>query len=56
MARQPRGLQSDVLGRPGGLERVHLVDGSVLPTIPATTVTFSIMANAHRIGHEAAAA
>jgi choline dehydrogenase-like flavoprotein len=56
MARQPRGLQSDVLGRPGGLQRVHLVDGSVLPTIPATTVTFSIMANAHRIGHEAAAA
>ena len=53
MARKPRGLQSDVLGRPGGLERVHLVDGSVLPTIPATTVTFSIMANAHRIGHEA---
>lgn len=56
MARRPRGLQSDVLGRPGGLERVHLVDGSVLPTIPATTVTFSIMANAHRIGHQAAAA
>ncbi|HEX5926590.1 MAG TPA: GMC oxidoreductase [Baekduia sp.] len=56
MARRPRGLQSDLLGRPGGLERVHLVDGSVLPTIPATTVTFSIMANAHRIGHEAAAA
>ncbi len=56
MARRPQGLQSDVLGRPGGLERVHLVDGSVLPTIPATTVTFSIMANAHRIGHEAAAA
>jgi hypothetical protein len=56
MARRPQGLQSDVLGRPGGLQRVHLVDGSVLPTIPATTVTFSIMANAHRIGHEAAAA
>jgi choline dehydrogenase-like flavoprotein len=56
MARRPRGLQSDVLGRPAGLERVHFVDGSVLPTIPATTVTFTIMANAHRIGHEAAAA
>ena len=56
MARHPRGLQSDLLGRPGGLERVHLVDASVLPTIPATTVTFSAMANAHRIGHEAAAA
>ena len=56
MARRPHGLQSDVLGRPGGLERVHFVDGAVLPTIPATTVTFSIMANAHRIGHEAVAA
>jgi hypothetical protein len=55
MARRPRGLQSDLLGRPGGLERVHLVDASVLPTIPATTVTLSVMANAHRIGHEAAA-
>ncbi len=53
MARRPRGLQSDMLGRPGGLERVHLVDASVLPTIPGPTVTFSVMANAHRIGHEA---
>jgi choline dehydrogenase-like flavoprotein len=53
MARRPRGVQSDILGRPGGLERVHLVDASVLPTIPGPTVTFSVMANAHRIGHEA---
>jgi choline dehydrogenase-like flavoprotein len=55
MARRPRGLQSDVLGRPGGLERVHLVDAAVLPTIPGPTVTFSVMANAHRTGHEAMA-
>ncbi len=53
MARRPRGVQSDVLGRPGGMERIHLVDASVLPTIPGPTVTFSVMANAHRIGHEA---
>jgi choline dehydrogenase-like flavoprotein len=53
MARRPRNLQSDLLGRPGGLERVHLVDASVLPTIPGPTITFSVMANAHRIGYEA---
>ncbi|MCW2996359.1 MAG: 4Fe-4S binding domain protein, partial [Conexibacter sp.] len=56
MALRPTGLQSDLLGRPAGLERIHVVDASVLPTIPATTVTLSVMANAHRIGHEAAAA
>jgi choline dehydrogenase-like flavoprotein len=55
MAAHPRGLQSDLLGRPAGLDRVHVVDASVLPTIPATTVTLSVMANAHRIGHGAAA-
>jgi choline dehydrogenase-like flavoprotein len=26
------------------------VDASVLPDVPATTITFSVMANAHRIG------
>ncbi len=49
----PTDLQSDLLGRPKGLKRVHLVDSSVFPSIPATTITFSVMANAHRIGWEA---
>lgn len=49
MAKQPVARQSDVLGRPYGLNRVHIVDASVLPSIPATTITFSVMANAHRI-------
>jgi choline dehydrogenase-like flavoprotein len=40
---------SDILGRPFGLSRVHLVDASVLPAIPATTITLPVMANAHRI-------
>jgi choline dehydrogenase-like flavoprotein len=53
MRREPGALESDVLGRPAGLEKIHLVDGSVLPSIPASTVTFSIMANAHRIATEA---
>jgi choline dehydrogenase-like flavoprotein len=40
---------TDVLGRPFGLSRIHVVDTSVLPAIPATTVGLLTMANAHRI-------
>jgi choline dehydrogenase-like flavoprotein len=50
MARAPGRNTSDLLGRPDGLTRVHVVDASVLPAIPATTITFPVMANAHRIG------
>jgi hypothetical protein len=42
-------LESDVLGRVHPWQNIHLVDASVFPTIPATTFTLSIMANAHRI-------
>ena len=34
------------------LKNVHLVDGSVLPDIPAGSFTLTIMANAYRIGAE----
>ena len=37
------------------VERVHVVDASVFPSLPATTITLSVMANAHRIGAVAAA-
>ncbi len=53
MSQNPRAAQSDVLGRPAGLERVHVVDASVLPAIPATTITLPVMANAHRIASAA---
>ena len=46
----PGHLQTDRLGRPTGFKRVHVVDASVFPEIPATTVTLTVMANAHRIG------
>jgi choline dehydrogenase-like flavoprotein len=49
MARNPRPGQSDPLGRPYGLSRLHLTDASCLPAIPATTITLPVMANAHRI-------
>lgn len=50
MHESPGPFQSDRHGRPYGFRRVHAVDSSVFPTIPATTITLSVMANAHRIG------
>ncbi len=50
MRETPGELESDGLGRPFGWSRVHVVDSSVFPSIPATTITLSVMANAHRIG------
>jgi choline dehydrogenase-like flavoprotein len=50
MAATPAKGQSDTLGRPAGWQRLHLIDASSLTAIPATTITFSVMANAHRIG------
>ncbi|WP_347312559.1 GMC oxidoreductase [Defluviimonas sp. SAOS-178_SWC] len=49
MSDKPTPGTSDVLGRPHGLTRLHVIDASSLPAIPATTITFSVMANAHRI-------
>ncbi len=53
MAPKPQGFQTDLLGRLPGWNRVHAVDATVFPSIPATSITFSAMANAHRIGCEA---
>jgi hypothetical protein len=50
MRQNPEAFQADLLGRPTGFSRVHLVDSSVFPSLPATTITLSVMANAHRIG------
>ena len=49
MSVEPTGLESDLLGRPAGLRRVHVVDSSVFPTVPPTTITYTAMANAQRI-------
>ena len=50
MRAHPGNLETDVLGRLPGLERVHVVDASVFPTLPGGTITLTVMANAHRIG------
>lgn len=49
MSDKPGAFQSDRLGIPNGFSRVHLVDSSVLPSIAGSTITLSVMANAHRI-------
>lgn len=54
MRKKPAEFESDSLGRPHGWSRVHAVDATVLPSVPATTITFPVMANAHRIGWETA--
>lgn len=54
MSPSPRGdLETDLLGRPRGWSRVHVVDSSVFPSIPSTTVALLAMANAQRIADSA---
>lgn len=54
MRKSPGAWETDDLGRLGGKGRVHLVDSSVLPSLPASTFTYGVMANASRIAAEAA--
>jgi choline dehydrogenase-like flavoprotein len=49
----PMGEKSDLLGRPIGSQRIHVVDSSVLPTIAPGPITFTVMANAMRIAKAA---
>lgn len=55
MSAHPRPGETDTLGRPWEQQRIHAVDATVLPTIPATPITLGVMANAWRIGTLAAA-
>lgn len=43
---------TDLLGRPFQSKRVHVVDATIFPGIPAGAITFSVMANAYRIASE----
>jgi choline dehydrogenase-like flavoprotein len=52
MRRIPGALETDPLGRLPSLPGVHVVDASVLPTVPASPTAFTVMANAHRIASE----
>jgi choline dehydrogenase-like flavoprotein len=55
MRRTPGRLETDTLGQLPSLPRVHFIDATVFPSIPATTITLTVMANAHRIATNAGA-
>ena len=50
MSKSPREWQTNTMGQLKGMPAVHIVDASVLPDLPAHSITFIIMANAYRIG------
>ena len=52
MRQRPGDMETDTLGRPFGASRVHLIDASCFPAVPATNLTLTIMANAYRIASE----
>ncbi len=52
MRRRPEMLETDAWGQLPSLPGVHVVDASVLPTVPASPTAFVVMANAHRIASE----
>ena len=49
MRSRPRFGESDTLGRPTPTRLIHVVDGSCFPSVPGGAITFSAMANSHRI-------
>src|SRR5262249_31150041 len=49
MRREPGPFETDLEGRPRGCSRIHVVDSSVFPSVPASTITYTVMANAWRI-------
>src|SRR5262249_32063745 len=56
MRRAPGELETDALGQLAALPGVHIVDSSSLPSLPAATLTYTVMANAHRIASALAGA
>ncbi len=50
MRRNPEAFETNEDGELAGLRGLHIVDGAVLPNLPAKAHTLTIMANADRIG------
>lgn len=52
MRSDPNENESDIFGKAYGLQRIHIIDATIFPSIPAGSITPTIMANAHRIADE----
>jgi choline dehydrogenase-like flavoprotein len=50
MKLQPGRYETDAHGRLAGCQRVYVMDGACFTALPAKNLTFTIMANAMRIG------
>jgi choline dehydrogenase-like flavoprotein len=50
MRANPSRYETDAEGRLAGSQHVHIVDGACFSRLPAKNLTFTIMANALRIG------
>ena len=55
MRERPGLYETDREGRIGGVDGIHIVDGTVLTALPAKSHTLTIMANADRIARLIAA-
>ena len=53
MRRSPGKFETDMFGRLWNSKRIHVIDGSILPSLPAKNLTLTIMANAARIAANA---
>jgi choline dehydrogenase-like flavoprotein len=49
----PGKFETDKMGALHGFHGVYIVDASTFPTVPASTITYTVMANAHRIASNA---
>lgn len=52
MKQNPGQYETDIFGKISGFKRVNIVDSSIFASIPAKSITLSIMANAYRIASE----
>ena len=50
--KQTNATDTDIMGRPKDWQRIHVVDSSIFPSLPATTIGLLAMANALRIATE----
>ena len=53
MSAVPKDATTAINGKLYGFDNVFVADSSVFPSIPPTTITLTVMANAYRIGFEA---
>lgn len=53
MKNMPGKFETDRLGALHGFQGVYIIDASTFPSVPASSITYSVMANAHRIASNA---